>query len=323
MGQRVIGLRAGQYLREDLESLKMLTSPSLPFFTLRIAFAARPSPPERPCRRDRVVASVPRLLPSRHSVRAAPTLPSMRLPSVKCAARRRRDGPPSGVEVLDALVPPGTCAGHFPHSDVLREQPREDERGMQGHCTVSPACLQSDAALDSVEHLSHAELPRRRCPSARSVQNDRLYHAFVYGQTEAYFANRANPLAIHVHHWVVIFQLLVSTIEFVFDGANLSLFLTPQQCTRARARLASSIDEADCPENMRTTSSANACTYTPSSPSSRVGNPGSGSKAYLTTTSRSRGSLGPGHGGSPGSQGRAAGSQRRPPRVVEGALYVQ
>ncbi|GBP97953.1 hypothetical protein EVAR_82187_1 [Eumeta japonica] len=36
---------------------------------------------------------------------------------------------------------------------MSREQPREDERGMQGHCTVSPACLQSDAALDSVEHL--------------------------------------------------------------------------------------------------------------------------------------------------------------------------
>ncbi|GBO98336.1 hypothetical protein EVAR_84198_1 [Eumeta japonica] len=73
----------------------------------------------------------------------------------------------------------------------------------------------------------------------------------VYGQTEAYFANQADLLAVHVHHWVVIFQLLVSTIEFVFDGANLSLFLTPQQCTRARAWLASSsIDEADCPENM-------------------------------------------------------------------------
>ncbi|GBP96369.1 hypothetical protein EVAR_65699_1 [Eumeta japonica] len=35
----------------------MLTSPSLPFFTSVSPFAARPSPPERPCRRDRVVAS--------------------------------------------------------------------------------------------------------------------------------------------------------------------------------------------------------------------------------------------------------------------------
>ncbi|GBP85736.1 hypothetical protein EVAR_62535_1 [Eumeta japonica] len=39
---------------------------------------------------------------------------------------------------------------------------------------------------------------------------------------------------------------------------------------RAKLRLASSsIDEADCPKNTKTTSSANACTYTPSSPSSQ------------------------------------------------------
>ncbi|GBP79727.1 Retrovirus-related Pol polyprotein from type-1 retrotransposable element R1 4 [Eumeta japonica] len=49
---------------------------------------------------------------------------------------------------------------------------------MQRHCAVSPTRLKSDAAVDSVEHLAHAELPCRRCPSARCVQHDWLYHAF-------------------------------------------------------------------------------------------------------------------------------------------------
>ncbi|GBP97424.1 hypothetical protein EVAR_61130_1 [Eumeta japonica] len=58
MGQRVIGLRAGQYLREDL-GLKMLTSPSLPFFTSVSPLQRDHLPPGRA--EDRVVASVPRL----------------------------------------------------------------------------------------------------------------------------------------------------------------------------------------------------------------------------------------------------------------------
>ncbi|GBP65894.1 hypothetical protein EVAR_89387_1 [Eumeta japonica] len=44
----------------------MLTSPFHHSLHLRIAFAARPSPPERPCRRDRVVASSTTPSPSRH-----------------------------------------------------------------------------------------------------------------------------------------------------------------------------------------------------------------------------------------------------------------
>ncbi|GBP90258.1 hypothetical protein EVAR_89377_1 [Eumeta japonica] len=92
--------------------------------------------------------------------------------------------------------------------------------------------LQSDAALDSVEHL--------RTPSflVAGAQAHEAYRTIGSITTEeAYFANRANarhscaPLGRHI-------SALVSTIEFVFDGANLSLFLTPQQCTRARARLA-------------------------------------------------------------------------------------
>ncbi|GBP78437.1 hypothetical protein EVAR_52242_1 [Eumeta japonica] len=141
MGQRVIG-PAGQYLQEDLESLKMLTSPSLPF-TLRIALAARPSPPERPCRRDRVVASS-----------TIPTVPPLR----------------------------------------------------QGRPTLPRCGYRRATLLDSVEHL--------RTPS------------FLVAGAQAHEAYRT-----------IGSITLVSTIEFVFDGANLSLFLTPQQCTRARARL--------------------------------------------------------------------------------------
>ncbi|GBP89321.1 hypothetical protein EVAR_62811_1 [Eumeta japonica] len=44
--------------------------------------------------------------------------------------------------------------------------------------------------------------------------------------------------------------------------------MIPQQCMHSKERLASSsIDEVDCPKNMRTTSSMNACTYTLSFPS--------------------------------------------------------
>ncbi|GBP39713.1 hypothetical protein EVAR_25537_1 [Eumeta japonica] len=44
-----------------------------------------------------------------------------------------------------------------------------------------------------------------------------------------------------------------------FDGANLNLFRSPQSLTWASALLVSaSSAEADCPENIRTTSSANA-----------------------------------------------------------------
>ncbi|GBP98484.1 hypothetical protein EVAR_59910_1 [Eumeta japonica] len=98
------------------------------------------------------------------------------------------------------------------------------------------------------------------------MRNERQH--FVYGQTEGVFRQPSNPLAIHVHHWVVIFQLLVSTIEFVFDGANLSLFLTPQQCTRAKRGWPPPRSEADCPENMRTHHPRTPCAEFPSS---RVG----------------------------------------------------
>ncbi|GBP82243.1 hypothetical protein EVAR_54988_1 [Eumeta japonica] len=53
------------------------------------------------------------------------------------------------------------------HSNTEKKKPREDQRGMQGGCAMSPGCLKSDAALDSVEDLSYAELPGRRWPSTR------------------------------------------------------------------------------------------------------------------------------------------------------------
>ncbi|GBP96892.1 hypothetical protein EVAR_84145_1 [Eumeta japonica] len=104
---------------------------------------ARPSPPERPCRRDRVVASST-TSPYRPATRQGRSDFAFDAATVgKCAAD---DGETSTVwgRGLDART--------RSRARARREQPREDERGA-GHCTVSPACLQSDAALDSVEHL--------------------------------------------------------------------------------------------------------------------------------------------------------------------------
>ncbi|GBP25154.1 hypothetical protein EVAR_19637_1 [Eumeta japonica] len=44
--------------------------------------------------------------------------------------------------------------GRFPNSNIEREQPREDQRGMQGDCTVSPAHLKINAALDNFRTAS-------------------------------------------------------------------------------------------------------------------------------------------------------------------------
>ncbi|GBP92825.1 hypothetical protein EVAR_57337_1 [Eumeta japonica] len=126
--------------------------------------------------------------------------------------------------------------------------------------------------------------------------------------------------------------VLVSTIEFVFDGANLSLFLTPQQCTRARARLASSSIDADCPENMDHIIRERLHVYARVPRVLGVGNPGSGSKgwtgyrtlyttlvpslhspAYLTTTSGPEGSLDQAMEVHRQPRARSC-SQRRPPR---------
>ncbi|GBP73388.1 hypothetical protein EVAR_21344_1 [Eumeta japonica] len=129
-------LQGGPGVTENVDQPVFYSSPSVS------PFAARPSPPERPCRRDRVVASST-TSPYRPATPSGPPDFAFDAATVgKMRGPRRRDDPPSGVEVLDALVP------DLRH----REQPREDERGMQGHCAVSPACLQSDAALDSVEH---------------------------------------------------------------------------------------------------------------------------------------------------------------------------
>ncbi|GBP41775.1 hypothetical protein EVAR_26897_1 [Eumeta japonica] len=67
--------------------------------------------------------------------------------------------------------------GHFSRSYVKRKQPREDYRGVEGDCAMCSSCFDGDATLNSVKNLSHAEFPRRRRPSARSVQNDRLYYS--------------------------------------------------------------------------------------------------------------------------------------------------
>ncbi|GBO99857.1 hypothetical protein EVAR_90713_1 [Eumeta japonica] len=165
----------------------------------------------------------------------------------------------------------GTRAGE----EIAEIHGRGDERGMQGH---------GEPGMPS-ERRCAGQRRAFRTPSflVAGAQAHEAYRtiAFVYGQTEeAYFANRADPLAIHVHHWVVIFQLLVSTIEFVFDGANLSLFLTPQQCTRARARLASLDRRSRLSGEHEDHIIRERLHVYAEFPSSRVGNPGSGSKGW-------------------------------------------
>ncbi|GBP58883.1 hypothetical protein EVAR_54677_1 [Eumeta japonica] len=93
---------------------------------------ARPSPPERPCRRDRVVASSTKS-PFRPATPSGP--PDFAFNTATVGENARPDDGEtvhSGVEVPTLSYPTSTCAGTL---------------------YGEPACLQSDAALDSVEHL--------------------------------------------------------------------------------------------------------------------------------------------------------------------------
>ncbi|GBP01651.1 hypothetical protein EVAR_90454_1 [Eumeta japonica] len=136
------------------------------------------------------------------------------------------------------------------------------------------------------------------------MRNERQH--VVYGQTEAYFSRlMRSPF---MAYWIVIFS---------FWLAPSSLFSMAQ--TSASDSPAVRELERGWPPPRSTKPTVRRTwgpiierhhAYTPSSPSS---------PAYLTTTSGPEGSLGPGHGGSPGNKVRS-GSPTRPPRIVEGAL---
>ncbi|GBP73387.1 hypothetical protein EVAR_21343_1 [Eumeta japonica] len=129
------------------------------------------------------------------------------------------------------------------------------------------------------------------------MRNERQLLSMV--RPRAYFANRANPLAIHNAPLGRHISAFGQHHRVCFDGANLSLFLTPQQCARQsgclldrRSRLSGEHEDHIIRERLHVYAEFPEF---------------SGRESRISVPSLPVGSLGPGHGVSPGSQGAQLG----------------